>query len=125
MNSLSERVEHLNNGNYPPYNIIQLDENNYRVELAVAGFKQDEIDITVEDGQLKVAGFQETITNEDGELEDTTYIHRGISARSFERSFALSDHLEVEGAAMDNGILSIALVYNVPEALKPKRIEIK
>jgi molecular chaperone IbpA len=123
MNTMQNRVAHLNNGNYPPYNIIALDNDNFVVELAVAGFAQEEISITVEDGQLNIAGFHDA--GDDEELEDPQYLHKGISARSFERSFALSDHLEVKGASMENGILKIALEREVPEALKPKTIEIK
>lgn len=125
MNSLSERVAHLNNGNYPPYNIIALKDDIFLVEMAVAGFAQEEISITVEDGNLNIAGCHEPQIDENDEEAELTYLHKGISARSFERSFALTDHLEVKGASMINGILQIKLERDVPEALKPKTIEIK
>lgn len=124
MNTMQHRVEHLNSGNYPPYNIITFEDDTFVVELAVAGFTEEEISITVEDGQLNIAGFQD-VAEVDEDAACPQYLHKGISSRSFERSFALTDHLEVKGAAMANGILKINLERDVPEALKPKTIEIK
>jgi len=114
-----------NSGNYPPYNIIEIDEDHYLIEVAVAGFNKDEITITTHDGQLKIAGFQETITNEGEDIPNPNYLHKGISARSFEREWALAEHVEVTNAQVENGLLQIELAREIPEALKPKTIKIK
>jgi len=106
--------------NYPPFDLIKLGDNDYRIELAVAGFKPDEIDITSQQNQLTVSGRKK---DEDGEKGDN-YIYRGIATRSFERRFALADHIQVKGADMKDGLLSIELVREIPEAMKPKKIEI-
>lgn len=116
-----DRVENANTGNYPPYNIVKVDDDKYRVEVAVAGFKKDEISITVENGMLEIAG-EHVETEDEANVE---YEFKGISARSFRRSFALPDHMEVLGATVEDGILSIDLERQIPEALKPKQIEIK
>lgn len=121
--SMMPRIEHANSGNYPPYNIIGVDDDNWLVEIAVAGFDKDEIDITVENGQLVIKGDHVTVEEDEGPEHE--YLHRGISSRSFERTFTLADHVEVKNADIKNGILTIALEREVPEALKPKRIEIK
>ena len=120
MNSLSDRIEHANAGNYPPYNITVTEDDIYKVELAVAGFSENDLSITVENEELKVTGFQDST-----ETDEIQYLHKGIGSRSFERSFALTDHLEVKGAEMKNGILTITLEREIPEALKPKTIKIK
>lgn len=110
------------NSNYPPYNIVKHGEDKFVIELAIAGFADSEVDITVEKNQLVVKGEKQI------ELTDSTqtieYVHRGISARSFVRSWTLADYVEVSGAKMENGILSIALDRIVPEEQKPKRIQI-
>jgi molecular chaperone IbpA len=110
------------NSNYPPYNIVKHGEDKFVIELAIAGFADSEVDITVEKNQLVVKGEKQI------ELTDSTqtieYVHRGISARSFIRSWTLADYVEVSGAKMENGILSIALDRIVPEEQKPKRIKI-
>lgn len=110
------------NSNYPPYNIVKHGEDKFVIELAIAGFSDSEVDITVEKNQLVVKGEKQI------ELTDSTqtieYVHRGISARSFIRSWTLADYVEVSGAKMENGILSIALDRIVPEEQKPKRIKI-
>mgnify|MGYP003586617513 CR=1 FL=1 len=103
---------------YPPYNIEKTDENAYRISVAVAGFGSDELSVELRDGALIVAGRK---TEEAGE---TTYLHRGIATRAFERRFALADHMKVTGASHADGMLHIDLVREVPEALKPRRIEI-
>lgn len=107
-------------GNYPPYNIIKTGDNRYDVEIAVAGFDQDEISITVEDGVMTVTGSSK-IKEDDGEFD---YIHKGIATRDFSRKFTLSDTIEVRGADMHNGILSIVLENVVPEHKKPRSIAI-
>lgn len=107
-----------NSGTYPPYNIIKTSEDSYQIELAVAGFREDELDITVKDYVLSVTGEQKRD-------EDTTnYLHKGISARNFVRTFTLGEHVEVKGATVQNGLLIIDLEREVPEEAKPKRISI-
>ena len=104
---------------YPPYNIQKLDENAYRVTLAVAGFGDDEIAIEVKENLLTVSG---KLARENGANE--SYLHRGIATRAFERRFNLADHIQVTGAALDKGLLHIDLVRELPEALKARRIAI-
>ncbi len=106
--------------NYPPFDLIRLGENDYRIELAVAGFKPDEIDITAQQNVLLVTGRKK---EESGEKENN-YIYRGIATRSFERRFALADHIQVKGANMKDGLLAIELVREIPEAMKPRKISI-
>ena len=103
---------------YPPYNIEQLGENGYQVTLAVAGFSEDNIDITMTDRSLVVSG-----KLNDSEVE-RTFLHRGIAGRAFERRFELADHIHVKGASLENGLLHIALERTVPESEKPRKIEI-
>lgn len=105
---------------YPPYNIIKEAEDNYKIEIAVAGFREDELDITVKDYVLTVTGEQKREENAEG----PTYLHKGISARSFTRTFTLGDHVEVKGAVVQNGLLVISLEREVPEEAKPKKIAI-
>jgi len=105
---------------YPPYNIEKEGEDDYRITLAVAGFNESDLDITVQDGQLTVRGAQA----EKEEEEDKTYLHRGIATRTFERTFRLADHIRVEDAEMDNGLLTIHLKREIPEEKKPRMIPI-
>lgn len=107
------------NTNYPPYNIVKHGDDNFAIELAVAGFKDGEISIQVERNQLTVKG--EQAVDLDTQVE---YLHRGISARSFSRTWTLADHVEVAGAKSENGILTISLERKVPEEQKPKTIAI-
>src|ERR687890_364173 len=109
-----------NGENYPPFDLIKLGDNDYRIELAVAGFKPDEIDITAQQNVLVVTGRK----NEESEQKGSDYIYRGIANRSFERRFALADHIQVRGADMKDGLLSIELVREIPESMKPKKIDI-
>jgi len=117
---LIDQMDHASATNYPPYNIIKTGENSFEVQIAVAGFGEGEIDITVNDGNLVVTG------NKDLEVETdaTAYLYRGISARRFVRSFSLADYVEVVNAVSRNGILSITLERKIPEELKPKTIAI-
>ena len=103
---------------YPPYNIEKTDENAYRISVAVAGFGSDELSVELREGALSVAGRKAE------EAGETTFLHRGIATRAFERRFALADHMKVTGASHADGMLHIDLVREVPEALKPRRIEI-
>jgi molecular chaperone IbpA len=103
---------------YPPYNIEKTAEDAYRISIAVAGFAPDELLVEVKDGSLFITARKAT---EDGER---AYLHRGIATRAFERRFALADHVRVNGAVHEHGMLHIDLVREMPEALKPRRIEI-
>ncbi len=103
---------------YPPYNIEMLDENRYAITLAVAGFDQSELDIQVEKGVLSVRGQKTT-------EENRKYLHQGIANRAFERKFNLADYIEVTGADLKKGLLTINLVKEIPEAMKPKSIAIR
>ena len=107
--------------NYPPFDLIRLGENDYRIELAVAGFKSDEIDITAQQNVLVVSGRKKEEA-EEGKGND--YIYRGIATRSFERRFALADHIQVRNADLRDGLLSIELKREIPEAMKPRKISI-
>jgi len=106
--------------NYPPFDLIKEGENQYRIELAVAGFKPDELDITAQQNVLIVSGRK----NEESGEKGSDYIYRGIATRSFERRFALADHIQVRGADIKDGLLAIELVREIPEAMKPKKINI-
>jgi molecular chaperone IbpA len=103
---------------YPPYNIEKTGDNAYRITIAVAGFSDDELNIEAREGQLVVAGKKAEV--EDGRA----FLHRGIATRAFERRFQLADHVRVVEAVTENGLLHIDLVREVPEALKPRKIDI-
>ncbi len=103
---------------YPPYNIEKTGENAYRITLAVAGFGDDELTIEAKDGQLVVSGRKAETE------EKATVLHRGIATRAFERRFQLADHVRAVDAVTENGLLHVDLVREVPEALKPRKIEI-
>jgi len=103
---------------YPPYNIEVVDENEYTITLALAGFDESEIDIQTEKGILTIRGKRQ------GNDESAKFLHKGIANRSFERKFNLADHVEVKGASLDKGLLMINLLREIPEAMKPKKISI-
>ena len=103
---------------YPPYNIEKTGEDAYRLTMAGAGFAQDELDITVHENTLIVTGKAKQ------EEENNRYLHRGIARRAFERRFSLADHLKVQGASLDKGLLHVDLVREIPEAKKPRMIPI-
>jgi len=102
---------------WPPYDIVRLDENSYRIVMAVAGFAESDLEITYEPNLL-------IITGEHKEADESQYLHRGLAARPFVRRFELADHVKVVGAALTNGLLAIELMHEVPEAMKPRRIQI-
>jgi molecular chaperone IbpA len=107
---------------YPPYNIERQSEDEYRISMAVAGFTLDDLEIEVQDQAVTVRGRQaDTPSVTD---KDTTYLHRGIATRAFERRFQLADHIRVSGAKLGHGLLHVELVREVPEALRPRMIEI-
>lgn len=107
-----------NASSYPPYNIEKVDENSYRLTMAVAGFSQDDLDVTVNDGVLYISGKAKETD------EKVEYLHRGIAGRAFSRRFELAEHIEVAAASTENGLLVLDLNREVPEALKPRKIEI-
>lgn len=105
-------------GGYPPYNIERLDENDYRITLAVAGFGEDELDVELHQNTL-------TVTGSRGDDDDgRSYLYQGIAGRSFQRRFQLAEHVEVSGASLVNGLLNVELHREIPEALKPRKIGI-
>jgi molecular chaperone IbpA len=115
LNELDHVAKHAND-HYPPHNIIKTGESDYLIELAVAGFTKDELTIEVKDRTLTVSG--------DHVSRGREFIHRGISTKKFKRTFRLSEHVQVHGADLKDGILSVELKYVVPEALRPRIIEI-
>lgn len=118
-NLLDSALQHNHTSGYPPYNIETTEENQYSITLAVAGFTEDELDIQTERGVLTVHGKKAS-----AEKEERNYLYQGIATRSFERKFQLADHVSVTDAKLANGILSIELVKEIPEAMKPKKISI-
>jgi len=107
------------NGNgYPPYNIEKLGEDQYRISMAVAGFRPEDLEITAHPNLLVIQG-------KAVEKEGATFLHRGIAGRAFERRFQLADHIRVQNAALENGLLHVDLVREVPETLKPRTIRIQ
>ena len=107
--------------NYPPYNVIQIDEDHYSIELALAGIDKDALDIELDQNQLTISTKKVETPIDTKELQ---YLHKGISSRSFSRSFTLADHVIVTGAEMHNGILKVSLERQLPEELKPRKIDI-
>jgi len=105
---------------YPPYNIAKLNDDEYEISMAVAGFKQNELNITVQQNQLVVTGS----TAEKTESEGKEYLHKGIATRSFERKFSLADHVKVVDAQLDHGLLTLKLQREIPEESKPRSIPI-
>jgi molecular chaperone IbpA len=122
---LANRVDEAT-ASYPPYNIEKHGEDAYRITMAVAGFSQDELDVTVKENSLIVTGKAAEQLSTQGELpaEQVSYLHRGIARRAFERRFELADTVKVVGAELKDGLLHIALKREVPEAKKPRQIQI-
>lgn len=119
-----EELERARNGNsnytnnaYPPHNVIRIDDDNYEIELAVAGFDESDLEVTYKDNVLSIEG------NKDSR-EQTEYVHQGISNRKFTKTFNLSEHIEIRGADLVNGILSVRLERVIPEDQKPQIIKI-
>lgn len=119
---LAQLAEHAaankSNSGYPPYNIELLNDNHYRITMAVAGFSMDELEISSEGDKLVVKGIKSEPTTK------TTYLYQGIAERGFERTFQLADYVTVLGADLENGLLNIDLQREIPEALKPRKIQI-
>ncbi len=110
-----EKVMH-NSTNYPPYNLVEMGEDTYMIELALAGFKKDDITVEQEKNVLTIKGSSED--------DETKYIHKGIGARSFTRTFSLSEYMIVAGVTMENGVLRVLVIRDIPEEAKPKKFEI-
>jgi molecular chaperone IbpA len=118
--SLLASANRAEQGNaYPPYNIVARDEDQYQITMAVAGFSEAELSISTEQNKLTVTGHR------DEQEDNVNYLYRGIAARSFERRFNLADHVRVTGARLENGLLHISLERELPEAMKPRTIEIE
>ncbi len=111
LDRMVERTVKSGNDGYPPYNIEQVDASAYRITLAVAGFREEDLSITIEDRQLVIRGRQSEDT------EDRVFLHRGIAARQFQRSFVLADGVEVAGALLENGLLHLDLQRQVPNSV--------
>lgn len=114
-----DEVNTVDTPTYPPYNIERTGEDTYRITMAVAGFTPDELAIEVKSNSLTVTGQKQ------GRAEQVNFLHQGIAARNFDRRFQLADHVEVTGAEIENGLLHIDLKRELPEAMKPRTVEIK
>ena len=119
--SMNKALRESNDGgSYPPYDIVQIEENDYTITLAVAGFSQEDIEIKLDNGVLSITGQKPT-----DKMGDTTrYVHRGIAHRKFQHRFRLTEHIHVVDAVLKNGLLSVNLHRELPEALKPRTINI-
>lgn len=116
---IMDQIDHATTANnYPPYNILKTGEDSYEIQIAVAGFAEGEVNVDYHEGQLVITGEK---NSDDTELN---FLHRGISARKFIRTFQLADYVEVKNAIMKDGILNVSLQRIVPEEMKPKRIAI-
>jgi molecular chaperone IbpA len=124
---ITNNIDTASQQNYPPYNIIRVGEETYIIEIAAAGFSKSDMKIELDNGVLNVSGHQykSDISKEDNLPDNQQYLHKGISNKNFNRIFNLAEHVEVNSAEMKDGILEIELERKLPEALKPKTIEIK
>jgi molecular chaperone IbpA len=116
---MERRFANSVSNNYPPHNILKLEENTYAIQIAVTGFEKSEISVTVENNVLIVKG--ESITTD---YLPEQYLHRGLATRDFIKEFPLAEHIEVSGASIRNGMLTVKLIRNIPESAKPKVIDI-
>lgn len=123
--NLAQEIEKVftttNTSSYPPYNVIKFTDDDYTLQFAVAGFKKEDVSITTEKNVLTISGSMAEAQLED----DAKYLHKGIAGRKFKRSFTLPEYFEVDWAGLEDGILSINLVRNIPEEKKPKTITIE
>lgn len=110
------------NSNYPPHNVVKYSDDTYGIEVAVAGFTKDEVTVEVDQDQLTIRGIKNRPNQDTGQIE---YLHRGLAARDFEQTFTLAEYMEVVGAKVADGMLQIDIKRVVPEALKPRQIEVK
>jgi molecular chaperone IbpA len=116
---MERRYTSQSTGNYPPYNIAKVGDNRYQIDIAVTGFTREEVAVTIEANELTIRG--ERKRDDDDAVE---YLHRGLALRDFERSFTLAEHMKVLSATVQNGILHIEIEREIPEALKPRIIDI-
>ncbi|MBL4800995.1 MAG: Hsp20 family protein [Emcibacter sp.] len=121
INRLLDKSLSNNEATYPPYNIEKINNDDYRITVALAGFSEDDLDISINEGVLIIAAKN---THDKEDEDESRYLHRGIAKRSFERRFRLADTIRVNGAALENGLLTIDLQREVPEHLKPRKISI-
>ncbi len=119
MNLLDAQTRLDQGDGYPPYNIEKIGDDDYRITMAAAGFGENDLDVTVKENGLTIKG-----KKADAGGDKVKYLYRGIATRTFERRFELADHIKATGAGLENGILSLDLVREVPEAMKPRSIEI-
>lgn len=119
MFSMLDNVNGESAPSYPPYNIERTGENAYRITMAVAGFSENELSIEAKESVLSVVG------EKTEETEEKNFLYRGIAARAFERRFQIADHVKISGASLENGLLHIDLVREIPEAMKPRKIAIR
>jgi len=118
-NNFENRFANQINNNYPPYNIVKHDENSYEIQLAVTGFDKDEITVEIDQNNLIVRG-----KRQETESQESAYLHRGLAARDFMRTWTLAEHMEVGEGRIKNGVLTIELKRIVPESLKPRLLKI-
>ena len=116
---MERRFANQVSNNYPPFNILKWNEDQYEIQIAITGFEKEEIRVEVERNQLSVFGESKEMS-----LGDAMYLHRGLATRDFEKTFTLAEHMEVKGAATKNGMLRIQIFRNIPESAKPKIIDI-
>ena len=121
MMNMLDTAKRLDNtaSNFPPYNIEKIEDDAYRITMALAGFSENELEVTIKENSLLVTGQKEKEAE-----QNVTYLHQGIANRSFQKSFDLADHIKVTGANLENGLLIIDLAREIPEAKKPKSIPI-
>lgn len=123
--SLTSASGYTQQTNYPPYNIIKKSETEFLIEVAIAGFSKDNVEVRMSENRLNISSIDSSTGLKTSEMDSTEYLHKGISARSFKRAFTLSDDVVVKDANMENGILSIAMERVIPEDKKPRTIKIK
>jgi molecular chaperone IbpA len=117
---IMDQIDHASSTNYPPYNILKTGEDNFEIQVAVAGFVHGEIEVSVRDGELVITGEKQP----EALLVGAEYLHQGISARRFVRTFTMADYVEVTNAECRDGILTVRLERRIPEAMKPKTIAV-
>lgn len=116
---VEQRFANQINNNYPPYNVIKKDDNSYELEIAVTGFQPEEVSVEIDQNQLVVKGEKTRVDD-----QTTQYLHRGLANRDFSRVWTLAEHMEVASGTIKNGVLRIALQRVIPEALKPRKLQI-
>jgi len=122
---IDDTVSYTGSTTYPPYNVLSTSEDDFVIELAVAGFKMDNLSITQDGSKLTIDGSVPVTNPFDDDVDEPTYLHKGISSRSFKREFVIAEYVTVEDAKLEDGILTVNLHRELPEAMKPRQIEIK